>query len=145
MDIGTSTTLTGYPHIHMLNGYSLPTDKSTVFKYMPLDRFVKMVDKKELVFVSPVTWYDPFEQLYYGIDSDSSCMTSSVYPSALASLTYDSSEMECFSSNRWIVDAGTPLMAERLLVESFFSNRRAFRLSAIRCIVTDKGYGSNMY
>lgn len=71
MDIGTSTTLTGYPHIHMLNGYSLPTDKSTVFKYMPLDRFVKMVDKKELVFVSPVTWYDPFEQLYYGIDCSS--------------------------------------------------------------------------
>lgn len=68
MNVGTSITLTGYPHIHMLNDYSLPKDKTTVFKYMPLDRFVKMVDKKELVFVSPETWYDPFEQLYYGID-----------------------------------------------------------------------------
>lgn len=69
--IGISRLLKGYKHIHMLNGYSLPKDKSTVFKYMPLDRFVKSVDKKELVFVSPETWYDPFEQLYYGIDCSS--------------------------------------------------------------------------
>lgn len=55
----------------MLNGYSFPKDKSTVFKYLPLDRFVKMVDKKELVFVTPVTWYDPFEQLYFGVDCSS--------------------------------------------------------------------------
>ena len=71
MKIGISRTLTGYPHVHMLNGYSFPKDKSTVFKYLPLDRFVKMVDKKELVFVTPVTWYDPFEQLYFGVDCSS--------------------------------------------------------------------------
>lgn len=71
MKIGISRTLTGYPHVHMLNGYSFPKDKSTVFKYLPLDRFVKMVDKKELVFVAPVTWYDPFEQLYFGVDCSS--------------------------------------------------------------------------
>ena len=55
----------------MLNGYYFPKDKSTVFKYLPLDRFVKMVDKKELLFVSPETWYDPFEQLYFRIDCSS--------------------------------------------------------------------------
>lgn len=69
--IGISKELVGYKHIHMLNGYTLPKDKSTVFKYMPLERFVKSVDNKELVFVSPETWYDPFEQLYYGIDCSS--------------------------------------------------------------------------
>lgn len=66
--IGTSSLYTGCSHIHMLNGYSFPSDKKTVFKYMPLDRFVKSVDDKVLTFVSPEKWYDPFEQLYYGID-----------------------------------------------------------------------------
>ena len=46
----------------------MPDDKSTVFKYMPLERFVQSVEKKQLVFVNPETWYDPFEQLYHGID-----------------------------------------------------------------------------
>ena len=68
MNIGTSTYVKGYEHVHMLNGYSFPKDKKTVFKYMPMNRFVKSVDDQELVFVSPETWYDPFEQLYYGID-----------------------------------------------------------------------------
>ena len=68
MKIGISYLIDGYKHIHMLNGYSFPKDKTTVFKYMPMDRFVKSVDNKEFVFVSPATWYDPFEQLYYGID-----------------------------------------------------------------------------
>ncbi len=71
MKIGISSELAGYPHIHLLNGYSLPKDKNVVFKYMPLDRFIHTVDKGELVFVSPETWYDPFEQLYYGIDCSS--------------------------------------------------------------------------
>lgn len=66
--VGVSTPLTGYKHIHMLNGYSLPKDRNTLFKYMPLDRFVQCVENNELVFVSPETWYDPFEQLYFGID-----------------------------------------------------------------------------
>lgn len=55
----------------MLNGYSFPKDKSTVFKYMPLDRFVNSVKNNQLVFVSPESWYDPFEQLYHGIDCSS--------------------------------------------------------------------------
>lgn len=38
---------------------------------MPLDRFVNSVKNKQLVFVSPESWYDPFEQLYYGIDCSS--------------------------------------------------------------------------
>lgn len=66
--IGTSTLLNGYNHIYMLNDYSFPKDKTTVFKYMPMNRFIESVEKNELVFVSPEMWYDPFEQLYYGID-----------------------------------------------------------------------------
>ena len=60
-----------YPRIHMLNGYKFPSDKSTVFKYMPLQRFLDCVDDNVLCFVSPDLWYDPFEQLYHGIDCSS--------------------------------------------------------------------------
>ena len=66
--IGISNKVQKYRHIHMLNGYKFPADKSTVFKYMPLERLVQSVKDKALVFVSPEAWYDPFEQLYYGID-----------------------------------------------------------------------------
>ncbi len=69
--VGVSSVLPEYPHIHMLNEYSFPKDKSTVFKYMPLDRLVKSIESHNLVFVSPAAWYDPFEQLYYGIDCSS--------------------------------------------------------------------------
>ena len=55
--VGISSVLPGYSHIHMLNGYAFPKDKSTVFKYMPLDRLVKSVENNELVFVSPNAWY----------------------------------------------------------------------------------------
>jgi hypothetical protein len=112
MTIGYSTVLSGYSHIHMLNGYSLPTDKSTVFKYMPLDRFVKMVDKKELVFVSPVTWYDPFEQLYYGIDcSSKDYMTEDI---ACMCVSEKSSTNEDAS---WKVYAGSNNKAVRISIE----------------------------
>lgn len=69
--VGISSVLPEYPHIHMLNDYSFPKDKSTVFKYMPLDRLVNSIKNDELVFVSPAAWYDPFEQLYHGIDCSS--------------------------------------------------------------------------
>lgn len=71
MTIGKNYIVPEYHHIHMLNGYTFPKDKTTVFKYMPLDRLVQSVDKSVLVFVSPETWYDPFEQLYYGINCTS--------------------------------------------------------------------------
>lgn len=70
-NIGFSNVVEGYSHIHMLNGYKFPSDKSTVFKYMPLERLVRSVKDNALVFVSPETWYDPFEQLYYGVDCSS--------------------------------------------------------------------------
>ena len=67
----SSNLYNGYKHIHMLNGYNFPTVKATVFKYMPLNRFIANVDNQELVFVSPELWYDPFEQLYYRTDYSS--------------------------------------------------------------------------
>lgn len=64
-------TLPPYKHIHMLNGYRFPKDKGTLFKYMPLDRFVSSVANNEFVFVSPTLWKDPFERIYHGIDCSS--------------------------------------------------------------------------
>lgn len=66
----------------MLNGYSLPKDKSTFFKYMPLDRFVSNVHNNEFVFVSPESWKDPFEKIYYGVDC--------------SSRGYDTQDIACF-------------------------------------------------
>lgn len=68
MSIGTSHLLNAYKHIHLLNGYSLPKNKGTLFKYIPLERFVQSVDSNELVFVSPIIWNDPFEQFFLNID-----------------------------------------------------------------------------
>ena len=64
----TERSLAGYPHIHLLNGYTFPKGKDTFFKYMPLDRFVSSVDKEIFVFVSPLTWKDPFERMYFNVD-----------------------------------------------------------------------------
>lgn len=66
--IGYSKLVEGYSHIYMLNGYRFPKNKTTLYKYMPLNRLLDAISKKELVFVSPEVWYDPFEQLYHGID-----------------------------------------------------------------------------
>ena len=60
--------LEGYDRIHLLNDYTFPKDKDTFFKYMPLERFVGSVDKGEFVFVSPLTWKDPFERMYFNVD-----------------------------------------------------------------------------
>ena len=57
-----------YPHIHKLNGYSIPTDRDTFFKYIPLERFLSNVNAGQFVFVSPEVWKDPFERLYFNVD-----------------------------------------------------------------------------
>lgn len=110
--IGTSIQLTGYKHVHMLNSYSLPNDKSTVFKYMPLDRFVKSVDNKELVFVSPETWYDPFEQLYYDIDCSSRGYNTEDIVCMCVSEKSSTNEDAC-----WRVYAGANSKTVRLSIE----------------------------
>lgn len=111
MNIGTSKQLSSYPHIHMLNGYSLPKDKSAV-KYMPLDRFVKMVDENVMVFVSPETWYDPFEQFYFDIDcSPKGYMTEKI---ACMCVSEKSSTNEDAS---WRVYSGSSDKAVRLSIE----------------------------
>jgi len=110
--IGFSNVMTEYRHIHMLNGYTLPKDKSTVFKYMPLDRFVKSVDKKELIFVSPETWYDPFEQLYYGIDCSSRGYNTEDIVCMCVSEKSSTNEDAC-----WRVYAGTNNKTVRISIE----------------------------
>ena len=63
--------LNGYSKIHILNGYTFPTDKDTFYKYMPLERFLSNVYHKQFVFVSPEVWKDPFERLYFNVDCSS--------------------------------------------------------------------------
>ena len=57
----------GYEHIYMLNGLSFP-EEFTLYKYMPYKRLVNSIEKQELVFVSPDTWIDPFEQRFWQTD-----------------------------------------------------------------------------
>lgn len=53
-----------YKHIFMLNGLNL-TYTHPLYKYMPYNRFVSSVKKSEIVFVSPITWLDPFERRFW--------------------------------------------------------------------------------
>lgn len=112
MKTGTSERLVGYNHIYMLNGYSLPKDKSTVFKYMPLDRFVKSIDKNELIFVNPENWYDPFEQLYYGIDCSSKGYNTEQIACMCVSEKSSTNEDAC-----WRVYAGSSKKTVRLSID----------------------------
>ena len=112
MKIGNSYKVPGYHHINMLNGYAFPKDKSTVFKYMPLDRLVQSVDKGVLVFVSPETWYDPFEQLYYGIDC-----TSKGYATEDIACMCVSEKSSTNEDASWRVYAGTNNKTVRISLE----------------------------
>lgn len=62
-----SELASGYKHIHLLNGLSLARI-DTLYKYMPYDRLMNCVANGELVFVSPVTWVDPFERRFWKTD-----------------------------------------------------------------------------
>lgn len=58
-----------YKHIYMLNGLSLFQGKNdSLYKYMPYNRLIDCVNNKELVFVSPETWIDPFERRFWQTD-----------------------------------------------------------------------------
>lgn len=96
----------------MLNGYAFPKGKTTVFKYMPLDRFVQCVDKGVLVFVSPMTWYDPFEQLYFGIDC-----TSKGYATEDIACMCVSEKSSTNEDASWRVYAGTNNKTVRISLE----------------------------
>ena len=53
-----------FERIHFLNGYKMK--KNQIFtKYIPYEYFCGNIRDKNLVFVSPNTWVDPFEQFYY--------------------------------------------------------------------------------
>lgn len=63
-----ATKIVGYNHIIALNGFTLPKDRSSFFKYMPFSRLKKNIEDKKLVFVTPSKWIDPFEILFYKTD-----------------------------------------------------------------------------
>ena len=68
MEKVTKTLLGNYKNIYTLNGYTLPSDKQNFFKYMPYDRLMTSIENKDFVFVSPRTWRDPFERIYFNTD-----------------------------------------------------------------------------
>ncbi len=56
-----------FENIFFLDNLSFSEIK-TVYKYIPLKRFLRMIDDKKITFVSPETWYDPFETRFYLAD-----------------------------------------------------------------------------
>lgn len=56
-----------FKKIYFLDNFSF-SDITNLYKYMPLKRFLSMVDEQKLTFVSPETWYDPFETRFYLAD-----------------------------------------------------------------------------
>lgn len=54
----------GFKKIYPLNGYKIK-EIPILGKYISFKRLKENVDKKNIVFVSPKLWEDPFEQIYY--------------------------------------------------------------------------------
>lgn len=54
-----------FSNVYSLNGYSIPKDKDTYNKYLPLSYLKKDIDDNKITFVSPKNWTDPFELKYY--------------------------------------------------------------------------------
>ena len=61
--------LAGYNNIYGLNGYQIPGDKDTIYKYTPLHYLIDDVYNNRLSFVSPDNWEDSFETRYYKLDN----------------------------------------------------------------------------
>ena len=60
--------LTNFNKVIFLNNYSV-SEKTYLNKYSPFSYFKSAVQEKKLVFVSPKTWIDPFEQLYFAAEN----------------------------------------------------------------------------
>lgn len=61
--------LTNFNKVIFLNNYSV-SEKTYLNKYSPFSYFKSAVQEKKLVFVSPKTWIDPFEQLYFAAENN---------------------------------------------------------------------------
>lgn len=61
----TKSLIDGYQHIYALNGFSVSPKQNSLYKYMCFEPLVKAVDEKELIFVSPLKWRDPFERRFF--------------------------------------------------------------------------------
>ena len=57
--------LKGFNRVYGLNGYQIPTDKESIYKYLPLKYLKADITKSRITFVSPNTWEDTFETRYY--------------------------------------------------------------------------------
>jgi hypothetical protein len=79
---------------------------------MPLDRLVKSVKNQQLVFVSPEAWYDPFEQLYFGVD----CSIRGYHTEDIACMCV-SEKSSTNEDASWRVYAGTSDKCVRISIE----------------------------
>ena len=57
--------LKGFSQVFGLNSYQIPTDKDSIYKYIPLKYFETDINNHRITFVSPYTLEDSFETRYY--------------------------------------------------------------------------------
>ena len=65
--IDSSSSITTSSKISFFDGFD-PQKTKSLYKYIPLNRFLKNLEDNELVFVSPTTWRDPYEKKYWLAD-----------------------------------------------------------------------------
>ncbi|MBP5406933.1 hypothetical protein J6Z19_07275 [bacterium] len=58
------TRIPDFRKIHFLNNYKI-NEKTFLNKYISFKHLEENITKNEIVFVSPKTWRDPYEQIYY--------------------------------------------------------------------------------
>lgn len=59
-----ATLIPGFNKIYSLNDYKIK-EVPILNKYMPFKYLKENIENNKIVFVSPKTWQDPFEQIYY--------------------------------------------------------------------------------
>ena len=65
--IDSSSSITTSSKISFFDGFD-PQKTKSLYKYIPLSRFLKNLEDNELVLVSPKTWRDPYEKMYWLAD-----------------------------------------------------------------------------
>ena len=68
LDSISKSNLPGYKNIYALNGYNIPLNKDVFHKYIPLTYLKGYISNRQITFVSPASWSDPFETRYHDIN-----------------------------------------------------------------------------
>lgn len=57
-----------YSNVYALNNFTLPTDKDTFNRYLPLNYLAADIEQDQITFSSPLCWDDTFETRYFQIE-----------------------------------------------------------------------------